>query len=82
MIVNMDTLALDVERYEFNVGSLKAFNTKFEITQRFIQIIQGFNPEVCLFDLTSMSSDGTLKDSLIYKGIILNLCCVNHRGDL
>ena len=27
MIVNMDTLALDVERYEFNVGSLKAFNT-------------------------------------------------------
>lgn len=32
MIVNMDTLAFDLERFEFNVVNLKAFNTKFEIT--------------------------------------------------
>jgi hypothetical protein len=29
-----------------------------------------------------MSAGGTLKDFIRYKGVILNLCCVNHRTNL
>ncbi len=79
IIVAMDILAVDVERFESNVTNMKQFHTKYENNLKFMSTISRFDPEICLLECYKFELGEEWKP---FNGLLLNLSCNYHQTNL
>lgn len=75
IIINTDIMAVDIERFETNVTSMKQFHTKYENHIKFMSTISRYDPEACILECLKFDLHHDFRH---YKGLLLNLSCCYH----
>lgn len=76
IVISIEVLAVDVERFESNITNMKTFHTKYENNLIFMKTISRYNPEVCFLECFKFELNDEWKH---FRGLLLNLSCSLHQ---
>ena len=79
IVVRTDILAVDVERFESNITSMKQFHSKYDNSLKFMKTISRYNPEVCFLECYNYDLTTEWRS---FKGLLLNMSCSIHQTSL